>query len=171
MLFTPAITIIRQRRHVLATALSAALCTLAWAPATSAQTDAEPMADQPLSAQDCALIRDGLQRLACFDEIYQPDQARDNASTEQRQRVEVATEALPPSKREMGEALDNPGAEGETTVVSSILDRYLEAEESLFSFSGSFIRHRPNYILPITCLLYTSPSPRDGLLSRMPSSA
>ena len=24
---------------------------------------------------------------------------------------------------------------------------------------------------PTTCLLYTSPSPRDGLLSRMPSSA
>ena len=24
---------------------------------------------------------------------------------------------------------------------------------------------------PIDCLLYTSPSPRDGLLSRMPSSA
>ena len=30
-----------------------------------------------------------------------------------------------------------------------------------------------NYIknLPTLCLLYTSPSPRDGLLSRMPSSA
>ena len=27
------------------------------------------------------------------------------------------------------------------------------------------------YTLIITCLLYTSPSPRDGLLSRMPSSA
>ena len=26
-------------------------------------------------------------------------------------------------------------------------------------------------IIPKTCLLYTSPSPRDGLLSRMPSSA
>ena len=26
-------------------------------------------------------------------------------------------------------------------------------------------------ILDFTCLLYTSPSPRDGLLSRMPSSA
>ena len=25
--------------------------------------------------------------------------------------------------------------------------------------------------VPYTCLLYTSPSPRDGLLSRMPSSA
>ena len=29
--------------------------------------------------------------------------------------------------------------------------------------------HAPN--TPNTCLLYTSPSPRDGLLSRMPSSA
>ena len=26
-------------------------------------------------------------------------------------------------------------------------------------------------VYPHTCLLYTSPSPRDGLLSRMPSSA
>ena len=25
--------------------------------------------------------------------------------------------------------------------------------------------------MPLSCLLYTSPSPRDGLLSRMPSSA
>ena len=28
-----------------------------------------------------------------------------------------------------------------------------------------------DYSDPSTCLLYTSPSPRDGLLSRMPSSA
>ena len=28
-----------------------------------------------------------------------------------------------------------------------------------------------NVVKPTTCLLYTSPSPRDGLLSRMPSSA
>ena len=27
------------------------------------------------------------------------------------------------------------------------------------------------YALTVACLLYTSPSPRDGLLSRMPSSA
>ena len=27
------------------------------------------------------------------------------------------------------------------------------------------------FVLSIICLLYTSPSPRDGLLSRMPSSA
>ena len=31
--------------------------------------------------------------------------------------------------------------------------------------------HKSEGIGPILCLLYTSPSPRDGLLSRMPSSA
>ena len=31
--------------------------------------------------------------------------------------------------------------------------------------------HDINFDIPETCLLYTSPSPRDGLLSRMPSSA
>eukprot|EP01016_Furgasonia_blochmanni_P021407 TRINITY_DN2366_c0_g1_i5.p1 TRINITY_DN2366_c0_g1~~TRINITY_DN2366_c0_g1_i5.p1 ORF type:complete len:221 (+),score=18.52 TRINITY_DN2366_c0_g1_i5:306-968(+) len=30
---------------------------------------------------------------------------------------------------------------------------------------------RPGHYVPPSCLLYTSPSPRDGLLSRMPSSA
>ena len=36
---------------------------------------------------------------------------------------------------------------------------------------GSFpaLNARPQHVLG--CLLYTSPSPRDGLLSRMPSSA
>ena len=38
---------------------------------------------------------------------------------------------------------------------------YLEASDREFSLP------QPSY----TCLLYTSPSPRDGLLSRMPSSA
>ena len=40
-------------------------------------------------------------------------------------------------------------------------------------FYGSSMSFSPgiNYILSIGCLLYTSPSPRDGLLSRMPSSA
>ena len=32
-------------------------------------------------------------------------------------------------------------------------------------------KNDPKKILFISCLLYTSPSPRDGLLSRMPSSA
>ena len=34
-----------------------------------------------------------------------------------------------------------------------------------------FVFYDENKNIPNTCLLYTSPSPRDGLLSRMPSSA
>src|SRR5680860_1714850 len=36
---------------------------------------------------------------------------------------------------------------------------------------ASALRFVPHLLTLYTCLLYTSPSPRDGLLSRMPSSA
>ena len=36
----------------------------------------------------------------------------------------------------------------------------------VIDFQGLYFTEKP-----YTCLLYTSPSPRDGLLSRMPSSA
>ena len=47
---------------------------------------------------------------------------------------------------------------------------------ALFAVPGAFTptcsaKHVPGYIAHHDCLLYTSPSPRDGLLSRMPSSA
>ena len=35
----------------------------------------------------------------------------------------------------------------------------------------SFLIYNGKKFIPITCLLYTSPSPRDRLKSRMPSSA
>ena len=47
----------------------------------------------------------------------------------------------------------------------------------IFDMDGTTVRHvKPALLstlesLDNTCLLYTSPSPRDGLLSRMPSSA
>ena len=40
----------------------------------------------------------------------------------------------------------------------------------VFKYDGTSWSSNPNNY-PATCLLYTSPSPRDGLLSRMPSSA
>ena len=65
---------------------------------------------------------------------------------------------------------------------------YLGGPSLIFSFTGlvigSIVYSMPFVIQPLqhafsvidkradeTCLLYTSPSPRDGLLSRMPSSA
>src|SRR5680860_635960 len=41
----------------------------------------------------------------------------------------------------------------------------------LFPGDHSQITESADAILFLSCLLYTSPSPRDGLLSRMPSSA
>ena len=41
----------------------------------------------------------------------------------------------------------------------------------LWHENGSYFLKTPHEKLQITCLLYTSPSPRDATLSRMPSSA
>ena len=43
----------------------------------------------------------------------------------------------------------------------------LELDDPIFEFAKRIIDSTNEY----ACLLYTSPSPRDGLLSRMPSSA
>ena len=41
----------------------------------------------------------------------------------------------------------------------------------VYNVSKPRVKARKTGALANTCLLYTSPSPRDGLLSRMPSSA
>ena len=48
-----------------------------------------------------------------------------------------------------------------------LLAAFLKPGEAGASTGGGIVSHK----LDSTCLLYTSPSPRDGLLSRMPSSA
>ena len=54
-------------------------------------------------------------------------------------------------------------------------DSYISQVRGMLYFSdiGIFdrIAQQVSYELSMGCLLYTSPSPRDGLLSRMPSSA
>ena len=54
-----------------------------------------------------------------------------------------------------------------TTVDMAILDVMLPDTDGFHICQEIRKRH----YFPIICLLYTSPSPRDGLLSRMPSSA
>ena len=146
----------RQRPPAVAL-VSIALCSVAWAHAASAQ--ALPAVEESLTAKDCALIRDGIQRLACFDTIYQSSMARENANAEQIERAEVATEAVPPTTQELQAALENPESQSESGLMSSVLDRTLAGEEALFSFSGSFIRHQPNYILPLTWSDSTNQTP------------
>ena len=54
-----------------------------------------------------------------------------------------------------------------TVLFNAMLKKKLKASP-VFT---DWIKSHNNYWKSNTCLLYTSPSPRDGLLSRMPSSA
>ena len=56
--------------------------------------------------------------------------------------------------------------------VRSILDNYLNSNKDIQAIHDSFSENSiSNFYLPYSCLLYTSPSPRDRTRSRMPSSA
>ena len=60
------------------------------------------------------------------------------------------------------------------TTGSNAIDFQIVDSQANVSFNGARIEYTStgtDTLLPNTCLLYTSPSPRDGLLSRMPSSA
>ena len=63
---------------------------------------------------------------------------------------------------------ENQHAEIYTTESS---DRAFEEEVMLSGFGNAQAKPEGSGVAFDSCLLYTSPSPRDGLLSRMPSSA
>ena len=50
--------------------------------------------------------------------------------------------------------------------ITGLVSKYADLEEKIRD-----VEQRRAGVLTVDCLLYTSPSPRDGLLSRMPSSA
>ena len=60
------------------------------------------------------------------------------------------------------------GLAEKSVVSSAALDDVSNFDEALESIEIAEINKRDK---SYTCLLYTSPSPRDGLLSRMPSAA
>ena len=53
------------------------------------------------------------------------------------------------------------------TNLNELLNWFEDKDKVLVSLSGGV----DSALVAYACLLYTSPSPRDGLLSRMPSSA
>ena len=64
----------------------------------------------------------------------------------------------------------NADFDGDQMAVHVPLSLEAQLEARVLMMSTNNILHPANG-QPIICLLYTSPSPRDGLLSRMPSSA
>lgn len=116
-----------------------------------------PEADlEAIDLRDCALIEQGIQRLACYDAKTDPRRAREAASEEQLERAEAATDTLGIS--DDGDIVDaaeeEAGGNGEGDpddgVVKALVDRYTATERALFSFSGSFVSYRPTYVMPLT---------------------
>ncbi|PAV24786.1 phospholipase [Tamilnaduibacter salinus] len=109
--------------------------------------DALPFSDFNLA--DCALVEDGVQRLACYDALNRPGPARERATEAQKANARKATQSLTYSGNtnaiEQGDVTENGSG-----MADALIDRYLATERALFSFSGSFVTHRPTYILPYT---------------------
>ena len=88
-------------------------------------------------------------------EVYRAGRNSDlsRRSVLQRMGIGVATAALLPAARLYAD---------DVSPAMKQLSEYMSAAHT---------RELPEEVMEKTCLLYTSPSPRDGLLSRMPSSA
>lgn len=136
--------------------LSVCLAALAVPVAFAQSTGTEPPED--LSAEQCALIENGVRRLACFDRVFGADDQRQAASESEQERAEEALdEELPMAEGESGEQLEL--SEDEDSIMNSLVEQYVATEKAIFSFSGSFVGHRPTYILPLTWTDDTNPSP------------
>ncbi|MDO3721682.1 phospholipase A [Marinobacter sp. chi1] len=141
----------------------AALAVMAlWVPTLlNAQESSNNSADGELSMADCALIENGVQRLACYDQQQDPQAARKSASPERLEDVQQeAAEVIPSPKTDSAD----PATASDEGVMDDVLDRYLAAEKAIFSFSGSFVGYRPTYILPISYVVDPNPAPASPTL-------
>lgn len=112
-------------------------------------------APEQITTQYCAGITNGVRRLACYDALYQSASAdEDNPA--------LPLEQVEPTILPLGEPeLDG---ESDTGVMRAFVDQYIAAEQAVFSFAGSFVGHRPTYILPVSWVKNPNPSPSSPRL-------
>ena len=152
---TPAYLLTRSSAFI-ALALLSAPTTVA------AQTEETPSIDSP---EQCALIDDGIKRLACFDSLYKPKERQAQAPESAKEQAEKSAEQLAPNGEDL-DAVAGDGLEGDSDagVMAALVDRYVAAEKAVFSFSGSFVGHRPTYILPVSWVKDPNESPSSPRL-------
>lgn len=123
-----------------------------------AYSQAQTREQESVSPRDCALIADGVKRLACYDANFDPRQARENASEQEIEATENATEILETDENGRtrlkagsdGDSSEDPDASNDNGFMKSLVNRYVAAEKALFSYSGGFVSHRPMYLMPAT---------------------
>ena len=94
----------------------------------SAQTEEAPSIDSP---EQCALIDDGIKRLACFDSLYKPTESQAQASESAKEQAEKSAEQLAPNGKDL-DAVAGSALEGDSDagVMSALVDRYVAAEKA-----------------------------------------
>lgn len=152
------------------------LCVGLFAPGVvSAQNERDSNSDfDGVSPKECALIKNGIQRLACYDAINDPAAARNDASDQDLDTIDKSTQTLEYQEADSLETDDSSlgvaanaeqeSADEDTGVMSATLNRYMAAERALFSFSGSFVGHRPMYILPFSYMKNANREPTSPRL-------
>ncbi|WP_166269585.1 phospholipase A [Marinobacter caseinilyticus] len=108
-----------------------------------------------LAVEDCALIKDGITRLACYDEKTSLENAGTTPTPEKREATKRMGVTPTTSEETLSDGASNAGngngdEDGDRGVMKNLVNRYVAAEKALFSFSGSFVSHRPMYIMPLT---------------------
>lgn len=124
-------------------------------PVALAQTPAETTPNKTQKSLDaCSLIENGVERLACYDNFAAPEVTREY------EQGATQTDGMPDTNPKLA------GKEDEDSgVMSALLGQYVAAERAIFSFSGSFVGHRPMYLLPFSYLKNANRepfSPRTG---------
>ena len=96
---------------------------------------------------------------------FRPDAIKDPTPKADDPTTTIKTRASARRQKREQEAFKKVG-EKTANQTKKVIDRIKDKNADILKMSDAEILNDPN-----TCLLYTSPSPRDGLLSRMPSSA
>eukprot|EP01016_Furgasonia_blochmanni_P027602 TRINITY_DN2908_c0_g1_i4.p2 TRINITY_DN2908_c0_g1~~TRINITY_DN2908_c0_g1_i4.p2 ORF type:complete len:184 (+),score=38.62 TRINITY_DN2908_c0_g1_i4:1668-2219(+) len=107
--------------------------------------------------------------VASFKNVYETLSLMENCNYVIEGEKKVSRKSSP--KRTKTLELDNS-----LLSLSAAIETPVKSEKmGVYAGSKSFVSERFSMLKPVltpkACLLYTSPSPRDGLLSRMPSSA
>lgn len=89
----------------------------------------------------CAELKDDTERLTCFDTLS-------------------IAESADPAPVEGKENTTNDNSAGK------LIDNSLAAERAIFSFTNSFVTHRPNYILPVSWVNEPNPDPTSPRLGQ-----
>lgn len=105
----------------------------------------DPYSLPPTELNRCALIENGVKRLACFDAALDTETVNQSATPEERAQAEKETELLSPRQYS-----DPGGVDQEDGIAEALVSRHIATERAFMSFAGSFLPYKQSYLLPYT---------------------